>query len=144
MGREPAERTAPDLFPTATASASPLPKATTESEPQRYVLPKNLRSAVKHLSDHELDLMHAAILEKLKRRGRTPKSAETDLPVPPDSDEDLVAPYQNGEIERRGSLTDPWSDECGAVSIQSRHNAIANCPGVRYSSIGCAAGVGVG
>ena len=84
MGREPAERTAPDLFPTATASASPLPKATTESEPQRYVLPKNLRSAVKHLSDHELDLMHAAILEKFKRRGRTPKSVETDLPVPPD------------------------------------------------------------
>ena len=65
MGREPAERTAPDLFPTATASASPLPKATTESEPQRYVLPKNLRSAVKHLSDHELDLMHAATVEEL-------------------------------------------------------------------------------
>jgi hypothetical protein len=83
MGREPAERTAPDLFPTATASASPLPKATTESEPQRYVLPKNLRSAVKHLSDQELDLMHAATVEELKRRGRTPKSAETDLPARP-------------------------------------------------------------
>ena len=68
MGREPAERTAPDLFP---ASASSLPKkATTESEPQRYVLPKNLRNAVKHLSDGELDLMHAATLEEMKRRGR--------------------------------------------------------------------------
>jgi hypothetical protein len=85
MGREPAERTAPDLFPTATASVSPLPKATTGSEPQRCVLPKNLRSAVKHLSDGELDLMHAAILEELKRRDRTPKSVETDLhpPSPP-------------------------------------------------------------
>ena len=84
MGREPAERTAPDLFPTATASALLAPKATAENTPQRYVLPKNLRNAVKHLSDGELDLMHAAILEELKRRGRTPKSAETDLPVPPD------------------------------------------------------------
>jgi hypothetical protein len=84
MGREPAERTAPDLFPTATASASPRPKATTESEPQRYVLPKNLRSAVKHLSDHELDLMHAATVEELERRGKTPKGVETDLPARPD------------------------------------------------------------
>ena len=91
MGRDPAERTAPDLFRTTTASASPAPKATTESEPQRYVLPKNLRNAVKHLSDGELDLMHAATLEELKRRGRKPKGVETDLQtlrsrfdIPPD------------------------------------------------------------
>ena len=68
MGRDPAERTALDLFPTATvgdASAPPkLPaaEAATETAPQRYVLPKNRRNAVKHLSDGELDLMHAAIL----------------------------------------------------------------------------------
>ena len=84
MGRKPTERTAPDLFPTSTASASPAPKAATEGEPQRYVLPKNLRNAVKHLSDGELDLMHEATLEELKRRGRTPKSAETDLSARPD------------------------------------------------------------
>jgi hypothetical protein len=70
MGRDPAERTAPDPFPTATASASPAPKATTESEPRRYVLPNNLRHAVKHLSDGELDLMHAATVEELRRRAR--------------------------------------------------------------------------
>ena len=100
--------------------------------PQRYVLPKNLRDAVKYLSDGELDLMH----DKETKRKALENSVILEL------DEDSVAPYQNGEIERRGSLTDPWSDECGAVSIQSRHNAIANCPGVRYSSIGCAAGFG--
>src|SRR5208282_697467 len=83
MGRDPAERTAPDL-PTATASALPAAEEATESEPQRYVLPKNLDNAVKHLSDGELDLMHAATLEELKRRGRTPKSVETDLPARPD------------------------------------------------------------
>ena len=84
MGRDHTERTAPDLFPTATASALPAPKATTESEARRYVLPKNLRNAVKHLSDGELDLMHAATLEEIKRRGRTPHGAETDLPARPD------------------------------------------------------------
>ena len=60
MGPDPTERTAPELFPTATASTSPIVNAATES-PQRYVLPKNLRNAVKHLSDGELDLMHAAM-----------------------------------------------------------------------------------
>jgi hypothetical protein len=80
MGREPAERTAPLHVP-ATASALPAPKATTESEPQRYVVPNNLRNSVKHLSDGELDLMHAATVEEIKRRGRTPKSVERDLPV---------------------------------------------------------------
>ena len=84
MGRDPAERTAPVLFPTATASASPAPKATTESEPRRYVLPKNLRNAVKHLSDGELDLMHAATLEEMKRRGRTPQAVETPSHARPD------------------------------------------------------------
>ena len=77
MGRDPAERTAPDLFPTATASASPAIKAATETAPQRYVLPKNLCNAVKHLSDGELDLMHAATLEELRRRGRTPQGDKT-------------------------------------------------------------------
>ena len=67
--------------PTATASALHAPKAKIESAPQRYVLPKNLRNAVEHLSDGELDLMHTATLEELKRRGRTPKSADTDLPA---------------------------------------------------------------
>jgi hypothetical protein len=78
MGREPAERIAPDLFPSA---ESPAAGTTTEGGPRRYVLPKNLPNAVKHLSDGELDLMQAAILEELERRGRTPKSVETDLPA---------------------------------------------------------------
>jgi hypothetical protein len=92
MGRDPADRTAPDAFPTATVreastppktsapSKLPAAEAATEAAPQRYILPKNLRNAVKHLSDGELDLMHAATVEEMRRRGRTP-SVETDLPV---------------------------------------------------------------
>ena len=81
-----AEHPMPDLFSTDTVrDASPprpkssTPKATPESAPQRHILPKNLRSAVKHLSDGELDLMHAATLEEIKRRGRLPPGVETDL-----------------------------------------------------------------
>ena len=70
MGRDPAERKTPELFPTATTTAA------TES-PQRYVLPKNFRNALKHLSDAELDLMHAATVEELKRPGRTPQGVQT-------------------------------------------------------------------
>ena len=95
MGRDPADRTAPDAFPAATAREAPAPSkesapskspaadAVTEAAPQRYILPKNLRNAVKHLSDGELDLMHAATVEEMRRRGRKP-SVEADLPVRPD------------------------------------------------------------
>ena len=87
MGRDPADPTAPDAFPTATVreasapSKLPAAEAAIEAAPQRYILPKNLRNAVKHLSDRELDLMHAATLEEMKRRGRTPKSVERDIPA---------------------------------------------------------------
>jgi hypothetical protein len=84
MGPDPTERTASDLFPTATASASPTIKAATETAPQRYVLPKNLRNAVKHLSDGELDLMHAATVEEMKRRGRMPQGIDPALHTRPD------------------------------------------------------------
>ena len=86
MGRDSAKQPTPDLFPTAAvhdASAPPtkLPAAvaTIEASPQRHVLPKDLPNAVRHLSDVELDLMHAAILEEIKRRGRMPRGVETDL-----------------------------------------------------------------
>ena len=86
MGRDP-DQEMPDPFSTATvqdASAQPAAEAKTETAPQRYVLPKNLRNAVKHLSDGELDLMHAAILEEIRRRGRTPQGVETRLSDHPD------------------------------------------------------------
>ena len=95
MERDPVDRTVPDAFPTATdREASALPRASApsklpaaeaaiEAAPQRYILPKNLRNAVKHLSDGELDLMHTATVKEMRRRGRT-SSVETDLLVRPD------------------------------------------------------------
>src|SRR5208283_3296546 len=85
MGRERRAQPSPDLFSTEAArDASPLPprpsatEATGEPAPQRHVLPKNLRKAVEHLNDGELDLLHAATLEEMKRRGRLPLSVEAD------------------------------------------------------------------
>jgi predicted DNA-binding protein (UPF0251 family) len=85
MGHDPTERTTPDLFPPdAVQDASVPPKLpaaemTTEAAKERYILPKDLPAAVKHLSDGELDLMHAVTLDEMKRRGRMPRGVETDL-----------------------------------------------------------------
>jgi predicted DNA-binding protein (UPF0251 family) len=92
MDGDPAERTTPELFPTDAVkggSSAPLTKlpaagATNESEPQRHVLPKDLPNTIKHLSDGELDFLHATTLQELKRRGRKPQGVETDLPARPD------------------------------------------------------------
>jgi hypothetical protein len=76
MGRERSKENSPDLFSTGTGrdtsppTRPPTKDAKAEPVPQRHVLPKNLRNAVKHLSDEELDLLHAATLEEIKRRGR--------------------------------------------------------------------------
>jgi DNA-binding NarL/FixJ family response regulator len=81
MERERGEHSQ-DLFSvTAARDASPppsppAPEATAEPVPQRHVLPKNLRGAVKHLSDAELDLLHA--LEEMKWRGRLPPNVGAD------------------------------------------------------------------
>ena len=98
MGRDPAEQATPDLFSTNTVGdASPPPpkrggtEAATESGPQRHVLPKNLPNAVKHLSDGELDFLHAATIEEMKRRGRTPRGVAT---ARSDSTKPELAPTQ--------------------------------------------------
>ena len=103
MGRDPAEQPTPDLFSDRDGPRCFTPptkpcttEATTETAPQRYVLPKNLRNAVKHLSDGELDLMHAATLEEMKRRGRTPQGVETGLPARPD-----LTKIQSSPTEKR-------------------------------------------
>jgi len=64
---------APDLFSTPSVgetSATPL------AQEQRHVLPQDLPSAVKHLTDNELDLLIAACLQEARGRGRLPVSDE--------------------------------------------------------------------
>jgi hypothetical protein len=85
MGRDRTQQATPDLFSTETVrDGSPSPTSpiaatqpTADASSQRHVLPKNLRKAVKHLSDGELDLLHAATLEEMVRRGRLPPTDQT-------------------------------------------------------------------
>ena len=85
MERDRGEQPTPDLFSTemvrggSPSPTSPIPvtQPRADASSQRHVLPKNLRKAVTHLSDDELDLLHAAILEEMERRGRLPPSDQT-------------------------------------------------------------------
>jgi DNA-binding CsgD family transcriptional regulator len=85
MGREPSKQTSPDLFSTdagrdtSPPTGPPTTEARAEPTPQRHVLPKNLRNAVKHLNDEELDLLHAATLEEIRRRGKLQPKLGADL-----------------------------------------------------------------
>jgi hypothetical protein len=85
MGRDPAEKSPPDLFSTnLVRDASPTQsklgatEATDETSLQRHVLPKNLRHAVTQLSDGELDELFDAAFDEAKRRGRLPPRVETE------------------------------------------------------------------
>src|SRR4029077_9323638 len=85
MGRDRAEQRTPDLFsteivrdgPPSATNPIPVTQPRANTPLQRYALPKNLRKAVKHLSDGELDLLRTAILEEIERRGILPPSDQT-------------------------------------------------------------------
>ena len=78
--------TTPDLFlpPSDREASSPsenphssshvVAKAVNNLAEPRHVLPKDLTKAVRHLSDGEVDSLHAAIAEEMKRRRRLPPS----------------------------------------------------------------------
>ena len=110
MGRDRGQQTSPDLFSTtAVRDTSPPPSppatdATAESAPQRHVLPKDLRKAVKHLSDEELALLHGATLEEMKRRGRLQPNVGVDSeqsPRPPTDSLTKRLPASDRSTHRR-------------------------------------------
>jgi hypothetical protein len=77
MGRNRTQQATPDLFSTMPVGEGTSP--TTNQVPgqqQRHILPKDLPTAVKHLTDSELDLLIAASIEEAKRRGRLPARAK--------------------------------------------------------------------
>jgi hypothetical protein len=83
MGHDRSPQATADLFATTSpGEASPLAtKQVSSVQDQRHVLPKDLPNAVKHLSDHELDLLIRAAVEEAKRRGRSPPSVQADESV---------------------------------------------------------------
>jgi hypothetical protein len=112
MGTEPTGSSTPDLFSTdAVRDASTPPSkpsattATTETGPERNILPKNLRHAVGQLSDGELDELFEAALDETKRRGRLPRSIGTGSTPSSRRPSDLVTKRSLSSNESEVSLT---------------------------------------
>src|ERR1700694_2871588 len=88
MGRDRTHQATPDLFSTdMVRDASPPPtrrvsatEAATDTASKRHVLPNDLPTAVKYLTDRELDLLITASVEEAKRRGRLLPSIQPNLP----------------------------------------------------------------
>jgi hypothetical protein len=85
MGNDPAEPAIPGLLSSdgvkaavPSSSTVDVAKEATEAATQRHILPKNLRHAIKQLSDGELDELFEAAFDEAKRRGRLPRSVTTD------------------------------------------------------------------
>ena len=108
MGREHGGQPSPDLFSAEAArdtfsppAKPPAASPTTEPAPTRHVLPKNLGDAVKHLNDRELDLLYAATLDEMKRRGKAPSNVGAESAQ--SSRHDLLSkrPPRKGETSRQ-------------------------------------------
>ena len=146
MGRDRGEQATPDLFSTQTvrdgtsSPIGPIPatQATADASSQRHVLPKNLRTAVKHLSDGELDLLHAATLEEMGRRGNYRR------PIRPRSRSSRTSKSSSGrQVEPAPALVDARADQCRSGSIQGGYQTEAHCAAVRHIPIRRAQGAGV-
>jgi hypothetical protein len=102
MRRHRSQLATPDLFSTEVVRGA-LPQVSAamtaaDRTSQRHVLPKDLPSAVKHLTDTELDLLITASVEEAKRRGRLPPSVKPSPPVDPERS-------SSSKDKRRAELT---------------------------------------
>jgi hypothetical protein len=115
MGRDPGEQATPDLFSTEMVrDASPSPikpipatQIAVDASSQRDVLPKNLRKAIRHLSDGELDLLHA----EHPRGDGAARQITADR-----SDDEAFVP--NGQTSASGTDdVDAWAGQCRSCGI---------------------------
>ena len=84
------QRLSPDLFKTRVASKASQeaevvapqtePTPTAGQASPRYLLPKDLPGALKHLHDDELDALHEATIDELQRRDRPPSRSVKETP----------------------------------------------------------------
>ena len=126
----------PDLFSSAPLSEAPSPgvkpprKApstdiTTVPRPQ-YLLPKDLSSGIRQLTDQEFDRLLAAVLAEQKRRGKK-LSVSRNSRKPP--------------VQNRAS-SDPRKTQCCTGCLQGRRPSIAHCETVWNFPCGRSGGAG--
>jgi hypothetical protein len=109
--------TTPDLFspPSDREARSPsenppssslvVAKAVNNLVSPRHVLPRDLNKAVGHLSDGELDLLHAATIEEMQRRGRPPPSGSANPSSHPAAPPDKPASHRTSVGNSEVGLT---------------------------------------
>src|SRR5262245_38715308 len=117
----------PERPPSSNPSVSSPPTTNTagEASSTRYVLPRDLPSAMKQLEDQELDQLLEAVLAEQRRRGR--KS-----PAPDESSR-----------KRRGEAGVPLTvGKLNARRLQSWRHAVTNCATIRNFPVGCAESAG--
>ena len=112
------------------SSADPSPyrvSPETETAHPRYVLPKDLDAAIKHLDDQQLDRLVSVALEERARRKKPPVADEGQQKR--DAEEVSIS-FATGKVERYSG------------GIQSRSYSCADCARIRNIANRCAEGVG--
>ena len=110
-----------------------MPKADVGSAPEqtspRYLLPKDLPGALKHLSDRELDVLLQATIEELKRRDRLPSRLMKETPA-------RAMPHQQPTYDSTASLTKGQLNAVrAAFKAGVKPSAIARQFGVSQSDV---------
>jgi hypothetical protein len=131
-----------DLFTTAAAAKAPSkaeagapgvePAPPTEPASKRHLLPKDLPGALKYLQDSELDALHEATLDELRRRNRLPSRLTKPTAAPPVTPHQRQTPIDDGA----GSLTrGQLSAVRAAFKAGVKPSAIARQFGISQSDI---------
>jgi hypothetical protein len=108
----------PSFWP---AVAETIPAADNAASSPRHILPNDLPTAIKHLSDQELDQLDAAVTAEQQRRGKKPRAAAKIV------SKRMEAP----------SVPDYWQAECCSRRLQCWRYACKDCEAVRNFSVGC-------
>jgi hypothetical protein len=101
----PTDREVPTPFENPPSSSLIVAKAVNHLASARHVLPKNLKKAVGHLSDGELDFLHAATIEEMQRRGRLPPSGSVNPSSHPAAPPDKPASHRTSVGNSEVGLT---------------------------------------
>jgi len=101
----PADREARSPSENPPSSSLAVAKAVNNVVSPRHVLPKDLTKAVGHLSDGELDLLHAATIEEMQRRGRVPPSGSANPSSHPAAPPDKPASHRTSVGNSEVGLT---------------------------------------
>jgi hypothetical protein len=117
-------------------------KGATETGSQRHILPKNLRDAVRRLSDGDLDELFEVAFDEARHRGRLPQSVGADMTRAPLRPSELTPKqFSPAPKRRRAEIAEPSLTRGQVITIRAAFKAgikpsqIARQFGVSQSSV---------